>query len=263
VLHSSQTLILDRSATPVEDCVQIVAGDGMKKIKYDSLPLGVDLREIAIYTPAEVAYFLDIKESTLRSWILGRRYGPSRKFFPPLITPADSEARHLSFYNLAEAHILSMTRTVHDVKIKSIRSAIHELHRIGESAHPLLSYDFFTEGKDLFIKAIEHTINLSLAGQLALKPIMDQYLARIERDEQFNPLKIYPVVGPGADKRIVSIMPFVSSGQPTIDGEGIPVSAVWSRYRAGETVDYIADDYDISVPQVEGALSYVEHLRAA
>jgi uncharacterized protein (DUF433 family) len=58
-------------------------------------------------------------------------------------------------------------------------------------------------------------------------------------------------------------MPFVSSGQPIIDGEGIPVSAVWSRYRAGETVSYIADDYDISVPQVEGALSYVEHLRAA
>jgi uncharacterized protein (DUF433 family) len=263
VLRASQTIILDRAAVDVEDGVQILVGNGMKKIRYDSLPPGVDLRDIAIYTPAEVAYFLDINESTLRSWILGRKYGPYGKFFPPLITPADPQARHLSFYNLAEAHILSVTRTVHEVKIKAIRRAIRELHRMDGSSHPLLSHDFFTEGKGLFLKEIEETINLSEAGQLALKPIMDLYLARIERDDQFNPEKIYPVVGPSADKRIVSIMPFVSSGQPIIDGEGIPVSAVWSRYRAGESVSYIADDYDISIPQVEGALSYVEHVRAA
>ncbi len=258
----SQSLVLDRSIRHVENCGQRILAGEMKKIKYDSLPPGIDLREVAIYTPAEVAYFLDISESTLRSWILGRRYGPSRKFFPPLIRPADPEARHLSFYNLAEAHILSVTRTVHEVKIAAIRRAIRELDKTANSDHPLLTYDFFTEGKDLFIKEIEQTINLSQAGQFALKPIMDLYLARIERDEKFNPWKVYPVVGDNPDRKIVSIMPFVSSGQPIIDGEGIPVSAVWSRYRAGETVPYIADDYDISIPQVEGALSYFEH-RAA
>jgi uncharacterized protein (DUF433 family) len=235
----------------------------MKKILYDALPKDVDLRDVAIYTPAEVAYFLDINESTLRSWILGRRYGASQKFFPPLIKPADQQARHLSFFNLAEAHILSVTRTIHEVKISAIRRAIEELNRTNDSPHPLLSRDFFTEGKDLFIKEIEQTINLSQAGQLALKPIMDQYLSRIERDEQFDPLKIYPAVGKESERRIVSIMPFVSSGQPIIDGEGIPVSVIWSRFSAGESAKYIADDYEISIPQVEGALRYVEHLRAA
>jgi len=35
---------------------------------------GVDPRELAIYTPADAASYLGIKQSTLNSWIYGRRY---------------------------------------------------------------------------------------------------------------------------------------------------------------------------------------------
>src|SRR5271168_266003 len=204
---------------------KISAGSQVKKIRYEFLPVGIDLREVAIYTPREVSYFLNINESTLRTWTLGRTYGRSKKFFPPLFEPADKAARYLSFYNLAEAHILSAARNVHGVEIRSIRDAIRELSRTNDSKHPLLSHDFYTEGKNIFIKEIEQTINLSQSGQLTLKSIMDLYLERIERDEQFNPSKLYPLIGGTSDSKIVSIMPFVSSGQPIIDGEGIPVSA--------------------------------------
>jgi hypothetical protein len=72
----------------------------------------VDPRELAIYTPADAALYLGIKRSTLASWIYGRYYNTTkgRVFFEPLIKPADVENRLLSFFNLAEAHVLAATR---------------------------------------------------------------------------------------------------------------------------------------------------------
>ena len=101
--------------------------DGREMNKLEKLfgaqyPPDIDRREIPAYTPAEVAYWLGIRESTLRSWIYGRNY-PTRsgpRFFPPLIDPAGDGNGFLSFYNLGEAHVLAATRYTHEVPLKAI-----------------------------------------------------------------------------------------------------------------------------------------------
>jgi uncharacterized protein (DUF433 family) len=232
------------------------------RIPYSPFPQNGDPRSAPVYSIAEVAYFLKIPKTTLHSWT---RHWPTRsgEILDRLIPIADPAAALLSFYNLAEAHILSVTLRVHRVRVKSIRNAIQELRtmdNISNPNHPLLSREFYTDGIDLFVKTLHGTVNVSRFGQLGLKEILDSYLRRIERDERFNPTKLYPVHQKG---KVVSILPTVSSGRPIIDGTGIPVASIWNRYKAGDGIEQIADDYEIPESQIVGALDYFEQLRAA
>jgi uncharacterized protein (DUF433 family) len=241
-----------------------MAGIQVAKIAYshrpDNLAL-IDRREWPVYSLAEVSFFLNIPKPTLHSWTK-ERVDSKGKIQEPLIVPADRKEVLFSFYNLTEAHILSVTTKVHKVRVPAIRAAIKELQATGlaTGSHPLLSREFHTDGRDMFIKLLEKTVNLSRSGQLALKPIMDEYLERIERDEAFKPKKLYPSK---QAHKIVAMLPTVSSGRPVIDGTGIPVASIWNRYRAGDTVEFIADDYDIAETQVEGAIGYIAQLKAA
>lgn len=225
----------------------------------------VDRRELAVYTPADAAQYLGINRSTLDTWIYGRYYeiAKGKAFFPPLIKPADEVNRLLSYFNMAEAHILASTRYEHDVSIKSIRSAIGQVkERYGETDHPLLSRDFFTNGKDIFIKSIEANeevdLNLSTPGQLNFKPIMDLFLHHIELDDNFKPGRIYPIIKGQPEDKVISIVPGVASSRPIIDGTGVPVWILYDRYSAGETIPSIADDFSLSADKVQRAIDYVE-----
>ena len=244
--------------------VETMAGLRDVRIPYTKEPSIDDVREAPLYSLAEVAYFLNIPKPTLHRWCRPG-YNKKREFVEPLVTPADKESAFFSFYNLAEVHVLSVITRIHRVKMPRVRSAVKELQVLAMSnpKHPLLSKEFYTDGRDLFVKTIEgrqkQTINLSQFGQLGLREILDSYIERIERDAAFNPIKLYPAYQTG---KVVSIIPTVSSGRPIIDLLGIPVASVWNRHRAGDSIEGIADDYDIPESEIEGAIAYIEKLAA-
>lgn len=223
----------------------------------------VDPRELAIYTPADVALFVGIRPSTLKSWINGRYFpvqGLERKeFWPPILDPVDHEHGLLSFYNLAEAHVLAAARYQHRVRFKSIRKALDTLKRKYPGVtHPLIYRDFFTDGKDLFIKSVTETENLSNPQQLVLKQIMDSFLRRIKRDRHGQPERVYPMIKGQRDDKVITIIPGVSSGQPVIEGRGVPVFVVYGRYKTGEKPKSIARDFDVTEAKVRRAIEYIE-----
>jgi uncharacterized protein (DUF433 family) len=233
----------------------------MAQIAAAKFRANVDPRELAIYTPADAADFLGIKRNTLASWINGR-YCPTatrgRVFFEPLIKPADPDNRLLSFFNLAEAHVLAATRYEHNVRLAAVRRATQTLMEKYPSPHPLISHDFFTNGQDLFVRTLEENENLSNPGQLNIKPIMDMFLKHIERDEDDLVSKVYPIIkGLPRDKMIV-IVNGVASGQPILSGRGVPVWIVHSRYQSGESKASVARDFGITPIQVQRAVDYCE-----
>ncbi|MDR3725970.1 MAG: DUF433 domain-containing protein [Terracidiphilus sp.] len=235
----------------------------VSRIPFSVMRPGVDHRDLPVYSLAEAAAFLDIPNSTLRWWVVGGVSGPSRHWNAPLIERPVGSSDLISFNNLAELHILSVTTKQHKLKLKAIRDAVEHVKSQFPSAHPLLSEAFFTDGKDLFIKTIQQTINVTKQGQLALKPILDLYLERIVRDDQFMPVKIYPLTRGQQSEKVVSIIPTVSSGRPVIDGYGVPVSSIWGRFRGGDSPDLLAEDYEIPLDRIKGAIKYVEHYAAA
>ena len=235
----------------------------MARIPYSVTRPGVEYRDLPVYSTAEAAAFLDIPSTTLRWWAFGGFVGRYRTWSEPLIERPVASDDLLSFNNLAELHILSVTTRLHRVKLKAVRAAVEHIRERFPSPYPLLSEAFFTDGRDLFVKTVEETLNITRQGQLALKPILDLYLERIVRDEKFLPTKIYPVMRGQESSKVVSIMPTVSSGRPVIDGFGIPVSSIWGRYQGGDSSEFLARDYDIPLEKIEGAINYVEKYAAA
>jgi len=248
----------------------ITTGREMDKLLEAKYRVGVDSREQPLYTISEAAYYLGVGHATLKTWFFGRSYptkSEGRKFWEPVITPADADLGLLSFFNLSEAHILAATRYDHKVPFWAVRQAIANviaqsppLASSLASRHPLLSDDFFTNGRLLFVKAISEYVNIT-NQQLSLD-IMTSFVVRVLKDDDGNPFKVYPLrPGEPADK-VISIVAGVSASRPIIDGTRVPVMSIWRRYKAGEEEEFIASDYEIEPAQVRRAISYVER-RAA
>lgn len=214
----------------------------------------VDPRELAVYTPADAAHFLGIPVMTLSNWLYGRGN------FLPIIQPADPGNRLLSFYNLAEAHVLASTRYQHKVSFSAIRAAIETLRKKYPSPHPLISKDFFTTGKDLFIKTVDENENLSTPGQMNLKPIMDLFLVHIGRDKNKLAERVYPVIKGQPNDKAVTIINGVASGQPILSEYGVPVFVIYGRYNAGESEKSIAKDFGIPEIKVKRAIEYAKSI---
>lgn len=60
----------------------------------------------------------------------------------------------------------------------------------------------------------------------------------------------------------VSMDPDVRFGKPCITGTRIDVATVLGLIAAGETVETVATEYQLSVEQVRAALSYAAHMAA-
>jgi uncharacterized protein (DUF433 family) len=242
---------------------RIGSGREMDKLLEAQYRAGIDSREQPLYTPTEAAEYLGVNVQTLSTWFFGRNYKTKagNQVWLPVFIPADPDLRLLSFYNLAEAHVLAATRFEHEVPFHAVRDAIVKVVESYPNAarHPLLADDFFTDGKDLFVKEINEIVNMS-SEQLPLA-IMDAFIVRVMRDK-LGPYKIFPLRRGEPEDRVISIMAGVSASRPIVDSASIPVSAIWRRFTAGEDKQFIARDFELDIGLVERAIDYVER-RAA
>jgi uncharacterized protein (DUF433 family) len=222
-----------------------------------------DPRLLPAYSLAEAAHYLRMPEGTLRSWIVGRSYpaaGRSKRS-APLVHLGDPKGQYLSFINLVEAHVLAAIRRRHGVKLPKIRNAINYVRRQFRVEHPLINQAFQTDGLDLFVERYGELINASQEGQRAMKEIIGVYLKRIEWDSKGLPIRLYPFTrdtqaeaAPASDPRVVVMNPTVSFGRPVISGTGIPVSSIYERYKAGDSVADLARDFRLEISAIEEAI---------
>ncbi|MBX3266516.1 MAG: DUF433 domain-containing protein, partial [Acidobacteria bacterium] len=109
-------------------------------------------------------------------------------------------------------------------------------------------------------------INVSQSGQLAMKEVFQMYLKRIERDEAGLARKLFPFTRAAThaeDPKIVAINPRIAFGKPVIDGTGIPTSIIAERYKTGESIAEIAQDYGRQQTEIEEAIRCEFELKAA
>ena len=225
-----------------------------------------DTREMSAYSIPQAAHYLQLPVATLRSWVVGRNYptGRGTKHFKPLISLPDQEKPLLSFYNLAEAHVLSGLRRHHSIRLQDIRAALNYIKSELGAAHPLLDYRFETNGVALFVTRLGKLIEASAAGQLVLREVLDAYLKRLER-EDLRVARLYPFTrsretdGP----KLVLIDPRHSFGRPVLARSRIATDVIAARYKAGESIDDLVHDYGCERLEVEEALRCEISLAAA
>jgi uncharacterized protein (DUF433 family) len=220
----------------------------------------LDERNAPAYPVAEAAHYLRLPAATLRSWTFGRAYpttgGGGR--FRPLIRPASGKPPLLSFSNLIEAHVLRALRTDHGVSIPALRKALRYAERELGIERLLLRPELRTEAGKVFLERYGNLIDLSNAGQIAMRCMLEEHLKRVEWDRASFPVQLYPFMPDGAetDGRSIVIDFRIGFGRPVIAGKSISTRAIAERIDAGEAADEVAADYDLPLAAIEQAAVY-------
>ena len=224
-------------------------------------------KEQPAYSLAEASRYLLIPPATLRSWVAGRKYptGSGPKFFTPVIELPDDARAGLSFVNLVEAHVLDAIRRHHQVPLNKIQQAIDYLRKQFSSKHPLAEQRFETDGLDLFVDKFGQLINVTQSGQIALRELLKAHLHRVEHDATGAAIRLYPFTRKRdvREPKVVVIDPQISYGRPVLVGTGIPTAVVAERYKAGESIDELAEDYGRQRKEIEEAIRCELWLEAA
>ncbi len=99
-------------------------------------------------------------------------------------------------------------------------------------------------------------INISQDGRLAIRSLLEAHLRRIERGPSGIPVRLFPLTRKRAhdEPRAVVIDPRVSFGRPVLVGTGIATAVIAERYKAGESVEELAEDYGRQRLEIEEAI---------
>jgi uncharacterized protein (DUF433 family) len=219
-------------------------------MKTNAKPDRVAPEELPAYPAVRAAQIVRLSPSTLRLWAAGSGKRT------PLFKPARPAPLTLAFSNLVEVFVLASMRRVHGISMQRVRKALAYVGKELGVDRPLIHTCFRTDGARLFVERADKLLDVSSAGQVALRQLLDASLERIEWGHEVA-VRLYPWVradmGSGQPKSIV-IDPSRGFGQPIVSGTGIQARIIAERYRAGESVAGLANDYLLEVEQVEDAI---------
>lgn len=216
--------------------------------------------DLARYSRAEAARYLHISPSTLRSWVLGRPYpvADGERYSQGLVQLPDSRDDRLSFSNLIEAYVLLALRKQFRVKMREVRQALDYARKHLRIERVLLSPQLRVMRGSMFWLHLDQLIDLGKGGQEAMPEILAAYLERIEWEPDGGPARIFPFSRPEAlsSPRLVKIDPLLAFGRPVLERRAVTTAVIAERFKVGESIGEIAQDYDLQASEVEEALRY-------
>ncbi len=127
-------------------------------------------------------------------------------------------------------------------------------------AASLAELDLKTDGFNLFVDEVFHPVTATQDGQLGMRKILVAYLERIDRDVGDVPIRLFPFTRrrenflPSNEPRMVVIDPETSFGRPALASNGAPTDVIADRFRAGESIGELSEDYGCPVSEIEEAL---------
>ncbi len=233
-------------------------GDTAFDMAVNDSPQRQDPRELPCYGIAEAAHYLGIPAATLRSWVRGRSYpykGGMRQS-EALISLPDPGSPTLSFLNLVEAHVLKAIRRRHGVSMGQVRRALDWLEHELPQPHPLATHRFATDGVRLFVEAFGQIVDLSSGAQVVISEVLARYLERVEHDAAGMAARLFPFTrrDETRDPRLIVIDARLAFGRPVIRGTGVPTQIIVERYKAGDSISVLAQDYERPLEEIEEAI---------
>ena len=213
-----------------------------------------------LYTIPEAASYLAVPESTFRSWVRGRKGQAGR----PVLTsevPGPTGAPTIPFVCLAEGMVLAAIRKA-GVPLQRIRPALDALRDEIGIEQALASKRLYTDGAELIYNYgrqhgesadILNDLVVVRNGQRMFNQIVGDYLQRVTygSDGYVSLIRLPEFADTQVD---VVADPTRSFGRPIFAKGGAKVEDVLGRIHAGEEFDAVADDFGVSVHDIQEAL---------
>ena len=205
---------------------------------------------VPAYRVFEAARYARTSSQTIGNWekLRGNHAGA-------VSTRDDGEG--LSYLQLIEVGVVAAMRKS-GVALKKIRQAREYLCEEFNVEYPFAHYRFKTDGKSLFMdydqvakSDKEKLLDLNESGQLAWNQILSALLHEFEYDENLNTVLRWRVDGYDSPIRLD---PRVAFGAPHVGG--VATWVLRGRWKSGENVSDIAEDYELQPSMVLSALRF-------
>jgi uncharacterized protein (DUF433 family) len=212
------------------------------------------------YTITQAAKLAGTSSATVRRWLRGYYEGENLRMRPVF---GDKQTKQeasveISFLQLAEIVVVSRFRHRY-VKLERLRRA----HRYARDAlhidYPFAWLRLKTDGAHVLSEFQEQEpgeklVSLDLFGQLTLPGDVLRTLELFDYEEEFA-ARWFPI---GRNVPIV-IDPRYGAGKPTIPERRLTVETIYKRWKAGQTIKFIASDFKLLPSLVETTLQYAEN----
>jgi uncharacterized protein (DUF433 family) len=208
------------------------------------------------YTLNDAARYARVHPNTLRYWFYGRPASEVRHRARPTVKEKERGVA-LTYLQLIEVAVVSAVREY--LSLKEIQRTHDYMAQTLRSEFPFAEYRFKTDGAHLLLALdqVERVPNVNAliitnrAGQETWTHLVRERLDEFIYEDDHG-LAIRWRVG-GQQSNVV-IDPRISFGAPMI--RGIPTWAVCGRWKAGEDIPDIQDDFGLDESEVRDALRF-------
>ncbi|MEO7195163.1 MAG: DUF433 domain-containing protein [Pseudonocardiaceae bacterium] len=201
----------------------------------------IDKYHDALLTPKETARHLQLPRSTLNYWLSDQGAGEALVHRVP---PVKRGWPSVPFIAVIEAYVLRSLRDL-GLSKKKVHDAAVAVRREFKTPYGLATQRIATDGIDIFVSYADGDLVRAHDGQAPIRNIIDEYLRYITWDEaDGSPMRLtlqqYPDIAP------VVIDPRFGWGAPVITTNNVQVDMVVKLWRAGESLDAVAEEYGLT-----------------
>jgi uncharacterized protein (DUF433 family) len=217
---------------------------------------------VPLYTVAEAARFLGVPASTFSTWAKGyirRPPGRSEVVGERIVTSVEASPGYpvIPFVGIAEGMVLAAFRRA-GVSLQHIRAAVSILQEEIGIEHALASRRLYTAGAVILFDYADAKNDPELVGltevvsrQRVFAPVVREYLKRIEYGSDGWAAKL---VSPATERPIVVLDPERGFGQPIFIRGAVRVENVLDRWRGGDSIADVAEDFGVPAEDIEDIL---------
>jgi uncharacterized protein (DUF433 family) len=222
----------------------------------------VSILERPVYGVVEAAGLLGLRSDRTRAWLDG--YDRRGVAYPPVIREEPTGADIVTWGEFVELGYLREYRRK-GVPLQRLRPVIDELRREFATPYPLATARPYIFGKELVLELQEKNdippaiaIVIRSGQEILLADDANRFFRKVEFDppERGDVRRLHPA-GPASP---VVIDPLVRFGRPSV--AGVATEPLWELFDAGESVDEIADGYEMAAELIRAAIAYEEQLRS-
>jgi uncharacterized protein (DUF433 family) len=204
-----------------------------------------------LLTPLEAAEHLQIPERTMHRWLHKKAAGR------PLVHSVRPERRgwpSVPFVALVEAYVLRALRSYH-LPTSKIQAAAADIRTQFKTEYGLANRRIATDGVDVFVHYLDSD-EIARAGdrQMPIRQVIDDYLRYIvwDEDDEFPARLRLRRYDPAVAEVVID--PRFAWGAPIVEPAKVTVDTILGLWRAGEAPDVVADEYGLTVEQVQALI---------
>lgn len=221
----------------------------------------VSILERPVYGVIEAAGLLGLRPDRTRAWLDG--YERNGVVYEPVVRERHTGDELVTWGEFVELSYLREYRRS-GVPLQRLRPVIEELRREFGTPYPLATARPFVVDKELVLEVQERydlpstiAIVVRSGQEIMLADGANRFFRKIEFDPRGrDAARVLPLgrVSP------VVIDPLVRFGRPAVSG--VATERLWELYDAGESIEEIAAEYELSEADVSAAIAYEEQFRS-